>query len=448
MPASAANDAALIGRLQAIVGQAHVINDESERDYFAQDVYGAGAPPLAVVQPADTTQLAATVKAATEAGLAVIPRGGGMSYTGGYLSPTSRAVTIDIRRMNRVLEINLQDMYVTVECGCTWHALHEALKDKGVRPPFWGTLSGLQASIGGGLSQNSIFFGSGQHGSAADSVIGLDVVLADGTVLRTGTAGVKGAAPFWRHYGPDLSGLFTADAGALGIKAVATLKLIADPAERRFASFGFDALAPMLTAMSEISRRGLASECFGFDPNLQAQRMKRESLVADVKALAGVMQAASSFGGAIKDAVKLALAGRSYMKTVRYSCHVASEHRYAGAADAALAEIRAVARAAGGREIENAIPKIVRANPFTPLNNMIGPNGERWVPIHGVVPHSKAPAMCAAIEALFACERQALEKYDILTGYLYATIGASAMVIEPVFFWPDALTVFHQRHVE
>lgn len=448
MTALAPVDSDIIARLQDILGPENVITDDAERRYFAEDVYTAGTPALAVLRPGTVDALAQTVAAATEAGLAVFPRGGGMSYTSGYLPNTPQSVTVDLLRMNKVREINLDDMHVTVECGTSWAELHDALKGHGVRPPFWGSLSGIHATVGGGLSQNAAFFGSGQHGSAADSVIGLEVVLADGRVIATGSGAVRSGTPFFRHYGPDLTGLFTADAGALGIKAVATLKLIADPPEKRFASFNFDAYQEMAAAMAEIGRRGLASECFGFDPLLQAQRMKRESLMKDVKSLAGVMKAAGSVTGALKEGAKLAVAGRGYMKGVAFSCHVITEHKTAAAADAALAEIKEIACAAGGEEIENSIPKIISANPFTPLNNMIGPDGERWVPVHGIAPYSKVAEVTAAIEALFAANKSAMEKHGIETGYLFANVGQSAMIIEPVFFWPDALMAFHHRHVE
>ena len=89
--------------------------------------------------------------------------------------------------MNRVLEINADDMFVTVEAGCTWKELHAALDGTGLRTPYWGTLSGIHATVGGGVSQNSIFWGSGKHGTVVDSVVSMDVVIADGSVISTGS---------------------------------------------------------------------------------------------------------------------------------------------------------------------------------------------------------------------------------------------------------------------
>lgn len=435
--------------LVAILGDKHVITDENECRFYSQDVFSEAAHVAkAVIQPDNINELSKAVKASTDAGFAIFPRGGGMSYTGGYLPTVKNAISIDMSKMDRILDVNLEDMCITVEAGCTWATIHEALKDQDVRTPFWGTLSGLKATVGGGVSQNSLFFGTGLYGSTADSVIGLEVIAANGEIVRTGSGSIKGGAPFFRHYGPDLTGVFIGDTGALGIKATVTLKLMARPKHRAFGSFSFDTYEAMLPAMSEISRRGLSSECFGFDPYLQEQRMKRESIAKDVKNLAGVLKASDGVFDAVKKGTKLALAGRGYMKDVIYSFHATSENRYKNVAEEDMAEIRKIALAAGGKEIENSIPTLISANPFLPLNNMIGPAGERWAPVHGIAAHSKIVELKTAAAALFARHAEKIEKYEIGIGYMYLTIGASASLLEPVFFWPDALKEVHLRTVE
>ncbi|MGI9236033.1 MAG: FAD-binding oxidoreductase [Woeseiaceae bacterium] len=438
----------LLDALVALLGSQHVLTDEKSCVLFAQDVYTKGLPALAVVQPSDTGELARAVEAVTTAGHAVIARGGGMSYTSGYVPKEAGSVLIDMRRMDRVLEINAEDMYVTVQSGCTWKALHEALQGTGLRTPYWGTLSGIHATVGGGLSQNSIFWGSARHGTAVDSVLSLDVVLADGSVVSTGANAQQHGSPFFRHYGPDLTGLFSADAGALGLKATATLKLVPVCEHREQLSFDFAAYEPLVSAMSEIARAGLADECFAFDPHLQTVRMQRESLMSDVKKLAGVLKSGKSVLGAIKDGAKIAIAGRGYMKDVQYSLHVLIEDRTAAGATAAVEEVRSICGRQMGHEIENSIPKILRANPFTPLNNMVGPNGERWVPVHTIVPHSKAESTIAAVTALFQKHDALMEQHGIGYGFLYATVSNNGFVIEPVFFTPDALDEIHKETVE
>jgi FAD/FMN-containing dehydrogenase len=434
--------------VQGIVGPEHVSTDPLECDYFAQDVFTRVRPAAAVVAPADTDQLARAVGVAAAAGVAIVPRGGGMSYTSGYVPAEEGSLLVDFSRMNRVLEINPQDMYVRAEAGVTWQSLYEALREQGLRTPYWGTLSGRFATVGGSLSQNSIFWGSGRHGSAAESVLSYEVVLADGSVLHTGSAAQRQAAPFFRHFGPDLTGLFTGDCGALGCKAVATLRLLPDAGHRTFGSFAFENYPEMFAAMTDISRQDLASEIFGFDPYLQQQRMKRESLAKDASQFIGLLKASGGVGRAIKEGTRAAMAGRHFMHDVQWSFHVICEERTEQAANVALDEARAIADRHGGRELPDSIPRIVRANPFGPVNNMLGPAGERWVPVHGLVPHSQAASAMEQVEALFDRHRSAFEALEIHTGYLLATVGTNCFVIEPVFFWPDAIEEMHRRSVE
>ncbi len=434
--------------LRNAVGAAHVTTDLLECEYFAQDVYSQSYRAAAVVSPANKEELASVVKTVTTSGASVVSRGGGMSYTGGYVPAEENAVVVDMSRMNRVLEINCEDMYITVETGITWAALNEALDGTGLRTPYWGTLSGLYSTVGGGLSQNSIFWGSGRYGTAVDSVIGMEVVLADGNILSTGSASQINSSPFFRHYGPDLTGLFTADCGALGIKATATFRLITEMPARAFGSFAFENYPEMIAAMSEISRQDLVTECFGFDPYLQKQRMKRESITSDVKKFAGVLKSAGGVGKAIRDGARMAVAGRGFMEDVKWSFHIMTEARTEASAQACLKQVREIVASKQGHELPDSIPKLVRANPFGPVNNMLGPEGERWVPLHGLVPHSLARETIDRVEALFDRHRESLDALDIHTAYLLATVSTNCFVVEPVFFWPDQLMEIHRRSLE
>ena len=438
----------ILESLSAIVGSDYVLTDEASCSLYSQDVFTKAIPSLAVIQPNNTQELAQVVKLATSKGHALIPRGGGMSYTSGYVPVEADSITIDMARMNRVLEINKEDMYVTVECGITWKELHAALQGTGLRTPYWGTLSGSKATVGGGLSQNSIFWGSGHYGTAADSVVAIEVVLADGSVINTGSNAQVNGSPFFRHFGPDLSGLFTGDTGALGFKTQATLRLMPEFEANEYLAFDFSQAEQAIAAMSEIARKNLASECFGFDPYLQSVRMRRASLSSDVKALANVMKSSGSVLGAIKDGAKVALAGRRYMDDVLYSVQILVEDRTKAGAKERADNIRTICAQHSGKEIENSIPKILRANPFGPVNNMLGPEGERWVPVHGLLPHSKMQETYVAVENVFANYADEMQKLNIDKGYLFATVSTNCFVLEPVFFYQDSTEDFHRTYVE
>jgi FAD/FMN-containing dehydrogenase len=437
----------LKGSLADTVGAAHVRDDAAARALFSQDIYSRAPHEAAlVVAPANAAELQRVVAIAGAAGAVVIARGAGMSYTGAYLPAAPGAIMIDMTRMNRVLAINAEDMTVVVEAGATWALLFAALKAKGLRTPFYGPLSGLTSTIGGGLSQGNALLGAAKYGPSSDSVVALKVVAAGGRLVDTGAIG---AAPaFFRHYGPDLAGLFLGDAGALGIKAEATLRLIAAPAAEAYASFSFRTRDETIAAASALARTGAFAEIFGFDPALQRVRMKRASIGSDVKALAKVVRGQKSLFSGVREAAKIAVAGRDFVDADGYSLHLVAEGRSEAAVAADLAAARDIARRHGGREIENTIPKVVRADPFTPLNNMIGPEGERWAPVHGVLAHSAAPRAWAAIDAYFAEVAPRFAQHGVTTGCLVTTLSTNAVLIEPVFYWRTALDLIHRATVE
>lgn len=435
---------AALDALRACLGESRVITQESELKFFSQDVYRNGVIPAAVIRPSSTGQLASALAALAPFGLPIVPRGGGMSYTDGYLPVESQSITVDMLDMQRVVNINAEDGYVTVECGATWKQLFDALAPHGVRTPYYGPLSGLRSSVGGALSQGSIFLGSGRYGAVAESVLGLDVVTAKGEVLHLGSHANRRGTPFFRQFGPDLMGMFLSDCGALGIKTRATFRLIRPQAESRYLSFTFRDPKALFAAMAEVARADVVSEQFGFDPGLQAVRMKRSSLTEDAKALGKVVTQSGSVLKGLKEGAKVVLAGRRFLDEGSFSVHLSLDGRDAVDADAKAAIVREIMSVAG-TEVENTVPKVMRANPFAELNSMLGPSGERWVPVHGTVPLSQAMAMYEACEAVFARHAESMQRFEIDRGYLCCTVGASGTLLEPVMYWPDARLGFHER---
>ena len=181
---AAANDR-MIDTLKDILGPGAVITDETERAFYSTDVYSAPpAPCAAVIQPDDVATLAKAIGAATQAGYAVVGRGGGMSYTNGYAPKRADTITVDVASLNKIIEISAEGMYITVQAGVTWKQIYDALNPLGLRLPFFGTFSGIKATVGGGLSQGALFMGTARYGQGADIVLGLEVVLADGVRLN------------------------------------------------------------------------------------------------------------------------------------------------------------------------------------------------------------------------------------------------------------------------
>ena len=181
------------------------------------------------------------------------------------MSAVTDDIVIDARKLDRVLEINAPDRYITAEAGCTWAKLNEALEGTGLRTPYWGPLSGINATVGGALSQNSAFFGSALHGTVADSVLGVTVVLADGSIVTTGSGGRANTLPFTREGGPDMTGLFLGDNGAFGLKLAATIRLLPLPESQAFLSFGFPTIQAMGEAQVDMARARLVAEAWDED---------------------------------------------------------------------------------------------------------------------------------------------------------------------------------------
>ena len=439
----------VIERLAEVLGNDHVITDETHRKLLSTDLsYMPGEIAEIVVEPANADELGACVAIAYDAGMPVVPRGGGMSYTKGYQPEQPNSMLVDMRRMNQILEINTTDMYVTVQTGCTWKELYEALLDKGVRTPYFGPLSGMYATIGGAISQNSLFLGSGQYNTVAESVIGLKVAMADGTLLQTGSAAHKNGQPFFRHFGPDMTGIFTADTGAFGIKAEATLRLLEAPEVTLFMSFGFEHISDMLEVQTILARKRICAECYGFDPYYNKSFEKQGFTFGE--GLAVLRDVVTSEGGikGLWTSFKVASSGKTFLRDVNYSLHMTFDSYDKDVAYKALEVARKVCSEHNGHEIDNTLPTVFRAHPFGGVRTvLLGSEGEIWLPIHGFMPLSKAVELGNLTEAYFAQNRELMEKYNIHSSYLTCFAGTE-FVIEPSIYWHDELGDFRLSLIE
>jgi D-lactate dehydrogenase (cytochrome) len=440
-----ADDLLALDALQRALGD-RVVSDTATREYYANDVFWQpGIPPLAVVLPESVKEAAEAVRLTTDAGLSVVPRGGGMSYSKGYLPDRVDSVVVDTRKLNRILEVNTDDRYITVEAGCTWEKLNEALDGTGLRTGYWGPLSGVNATVGGALSQNSAFFGSALNGVVADCVIGVTVILADGRVVTTGSGGRVGAKPFTRYGGPDLTGMFLGDNGAFGLKVAATFKLWPRPRETGFLSFGFPTMNAMAAAQVDMARTRLVAEGFGIDRS-KAEHSASVNRISDgLKTLGNVAAGGKTLVRGIKDAVGIAVAGTGFLKAHNYTLHIVTEADSPTELDSALSRLVEIGKRYG-TEIENTVPKVMRSKPFGPVRGMLGLNGERWVPIHGVFPLSDAQKVVNSNEAYFASKKAFMQEHGIVYSVMSMTVG-NEFFLEPAFYWLDEITPLHAKSV-
>ena len=173
--------------------------------------------PLAVVWAAGIEGVQAVLRWASETGTAVVPRGAGTGVSGGAHA-TAGCIVLSLERMNRILELNPLDEIAVVEPGVINADLNAAAAEHGLMyapdPASYRT-----STIGGNVATNAGGLRCAKYGVTRDSVLALDVVLADGTLIRTGHRTFKGVA------GYDLTGLFTGSEGTLGIVVGITVRL-------------------------------------------------------------------------------------------------------------------------------------------------------------------------------------------------------------------------------
>ncbi|GGF60470.1 FAD-binding oxidoreductase [Alteromonas lipolytica] len=439
------NSAEKFAALQALVGVERILAP-AESQHIHTDVYRKLSTPLAVVQPTSVEQVQAVVKFCNDAGLAISVRGGGASYTDGYLPLTSNQVLLDMSHMNHITELNEEDGYVTVEAGVTWAQLKETLDAKGWRTPFWGPFSGMHATIGGSVSQNTISHGSGSHGISAQNVQSVSVVLGNGEVLNTGSA-AAGSSPFCRFFGPDLTGLFTGDCSALGIKVSITLPLIRQRPSHQTISFAFNDFEAMHESMRLISQERLEDTHFALDGALsQGQIARQDKAGQSIKMALSILKSSPSLLSGVKQLVSAAVSARRVISKTPYMTHYIVEGVSDAEAKSRLQRIREINQSLG-QEIPATVPAVVRGMPFAPFYNTLGPAGERWVPLHGILPHSQVKAFHAELEQFYAARKADMKKHGVWYGGMFATVGSSGFLYEIAIYWPDEITPYHKEVV-
>ncbi|MEO9461197.1 MAG: FAD-binding oxidoreductase [Marinomonas sp.] len=414
-----------------------LITDADRLTEFSTDVYRAGGEAIAIARPANIAVLQSAVRACAAENIPMVARGGGASYTDAYLLKAGGHVIFDTSALNTIA-IDETNLTVTAGAGVTWQALKEALDAKGLRTPFWGPFSGIAATVGGSISQNTVSHGSAAHGISAQSVQSVQAVLANGDIIDTSAAAAT------RFYGPDLTGLFTGDAGAFGMKASVTLPLLKSRDAFEALSFAFDDFSSYHSAIRTSQAERLDDSHFGLDLALsQGQIARQEGVGARLQIAAEVMRKSPSKVKGLKQLVRMAVAGEDPMRAGQYMCHFIVEGFDDADAKGRAKHLRKVL-SPFGREIANTMPAFVRTMPFAPLFNILGPGGERWVPIHGILTHHQAVAFDAAFKELLAGRAAKMDELGVWTGTMFSPVTSTGFLYEIALYWPDDRSAYHR----
>src|SRR4030065_334725 len=222
-----------IKNLIQIVGEKNVKTYRLERLCYSRDMSVQEGVADAIVFAKTTDEVSKIIKLANDGEIKVAPRGSGTSTTGAVL-PCFGGIVLDVGRMNKIKEINLKDGYAVVEPGLICQQLNDALAPTHFFPPDPG--SATMASIGGMVSTNASGNRAIKYGATKDYIMGLEVVLADGRVMKTGSIVPKTSS------GYDLAHLFCRAEGTLGVITEITVKILPMPEYIAYAQLRFPSI--------------------------------------------------------------------------------------------------------------------------------------------------------------------------------------------------------------
>ena len=241
------NHSRAFDEIRAVIGD-RLSQRQADRDEHGQsETWHRAPPPDAVAWPETTEEVSQVLAICNREGVPVIGWGTGTSLEGHALA-VNGGLVLDMMRMNRVLDIAPEDMLTVVQPGVTREALNTELRATGL---FFPIDPGANASLGGMAATRASGTMAVRYGTMRDAVLALEVVLADGTVIRTGTKAAKSSA------GYDLTALMVGSEGTLGIITELTLRLHGQPEDVAAAVCAFPTLEDAVGCVAMTMQAGI-----------------------------------------------------------------------------------------------------------------------------------------------------------------------------------------------
>ncbi|WP_108815487.1 FAD-linked oxidase C-terminal domain-containing protein [Loktanella sp. Alg231-35] len=239
----------IVARLKEVLPANSVISDESQtRAYECDALTAYKCPPLCAILPANTDEVSAALKVCHEMGVPVVPRGSGTSLAGGAL-PTADCVILGVAKMNGVIETNYADRYIKVQSGRTNLSVTGAVEAEGF---FYAPdpSSQLACAIAGNIAMNSGGAHCLKYGVTTNNLMGVTMVMMDGTIVDVGGAHLDAA-------GLDVLGVICGSEGQLGVVTEATLRILHKPEGARPVLMGYDSAETAGQVVSDIIKAGI-----------------------------------------------------------------------------------------------------------------------------------------------------------------------------------------------
>jgi glycolate oxidase len=239
----------IVAALRRVLPQDAVIEDEAElRAYECDALTAYRCPPLAAVLPRSTKEVSSVLRVCHDLGVPVVPRGSGTSLAGGAM-PTSDSVILGVARLNEVLEADYENRFIRVQSGRTNLSVTGAVEADGF---FYAPdpSSQLACAIAGNIAMNSGGAHCLKYGVTTNNLLGVTLVLMDGTVVEIG-------GPWMDSAGLDLLGVICGSEGQLGVVTEATLRILPKPEGARPVLMGFDANEVAGACVSDIIKAGV-----------------------------------------------------------------------------------------------------------------------------------------------------------------------------------------------
>ena len=287
----------ILDDLWEIVGSEQASAAESVRRLHSQDQSNhAGVMPDVVVWPANTAEVSAIARYANEKGVPLVGWGAGTSLEGNSI-PVKGGIVVDFGRMNQILTVHVEDFQVTVQPGIFYKDMNKVLARHGL---FFAPDPGANASIGGMIANNAAGIRTVRYGATRDNVLALEIVLANGDVVNTGSRSVKQSA------GYDLTHLFIGSEGTLGLITEATLKLAPLPEKYSAVISSFQTVTDAADAVYGIIGSGLNPSALELMDAATVDMLQEDLTFEMVPAPTLFMEFASSSEAILQEALRQA----------------------------------------------------------------------------------------------------------------------------------------------